>query len=84
MITFGPSPVFLVVVLGFDGVECRETADEGGTSSRYDPLLHRGAGRVQRIRVPVLLLVHLHLTRASDLSADKGSITLLLGFKIHG
>ena len=37
---------FLVVVLSLDGVECGEAADEGSTSSRYNPLLHRSAGRV--------------------------------------
>ena len=58
---------FLVFVLSLDPVEGGETADEGGAAPGDDTLLHGGAGRVQCVRVPVLLLVHLNLTRTSDL-----------------
>ncbi len=51
----------LVGVLRLDGVERRQAADERRTAARHDALLDGSARRVQRVRISVFLLVHLHL-----------------------
>ena len=57
----------LVVIHGAETVEHWQATDERDATSRNDALLHSSTRRVQRVRVAILLLVDLHLARATDL-----------------
>nr|CAH7749806.1 unnamed protein product [Callosobruchus chinensis] len=55
----------LVVIGGLDGVQALGAAQQGGTATGHDALLHGGSGRVQGVGHAVLLLVHLHFAAAA-------------------